>query len=93
VVLPYRNILNSGVALHALGRNKPILAPRIGSLPELQQELGEEWVHLFDGEITADHITRFLASLDACKSGAPDLSAYEWQRVGNDVTDFLRSLK
>jgi glycosyltransferase involved in cell wall biosynthesis len=93
VVLPYRNILNSGVALHALGRNKPILAPRIGSLPELQQELGEEWVHLFDGEITADHITRFLASLDACKSGAPDLSGYEWQRVGNDVTGFLRSLK
>jgi glycosyltransferase involved in cell wall biosynthesis len=93
VVLPYRNILNSGVALHALGRNKPILAPKIGSLPELQQEVGEEWVHLFDGEITADHITRFLTGLDACKSPSPDLTAYEWQRVGNDVTGFLRTLK
>jgi glycosyltransferase involved in cell wall biosynthesis len=93
VVLPYRNILNSGVALHALGRNKPILAPRIGSLPELQQEVGEEWVHLFDGEITADHITRFLTGLDACETPAPDLSAYEWQRVGNDVTGFLQTLK
>jgi glycosyltransferase involved in cell wall biosynthesis len=93
VVLPYRNILNSGVALHALGRNKPILAPRIGSLPELQHQVGEEWVHLFDGEITADHITRFLTGLDACKSPSPDLTAYEWQRVGNDVTGFLRTLK
>jgi glycosyltransferase involved in cell wall biosynthesis len=93
VVLPYRNILNSGVALHALGRNKPILAPRIGSLPELQQEVGEEWVHLFDGEITADHITRFFTALDACKGPSPDLSAYEWQRVGSDVTGFLQTLK
>jgi glycosyltransferase involved in cell wall biosynthesis len=93
VVLPYRNILNSGVALHALGRNKPILAPRIGSLPELQREVGEEWVHLFDGEITADHITRFLAGLDACTSPAPDLSAFEWRRIGNDVTSFLLSLR
>ena len=93
VVLPYRNILNSGVALHALGRNKPILAPRIGSLPELQQEVGAQWVHLFDGEITAEHITRFLTSLDACTTPAPDLSVYEWQRVGSDVTGFLQSLR
>ncbi|MDN5926848.1 MAG: glycosyltransferase [Hyphomicrobiales bacterium] len=92
VVLPYRNILNSGVALHALGRNKPILAPRIGSLPELQQEAGKEWVHLFDGEITADHMTRFLAALDFT-GPVPDLSAYEWQRVGNEVTGFLQTLK
>ena len=54
VVLPYRNILNSGVALHSLARNKPILAPRTGSLPELQQTVGGDWVHLFDGDISAE---------------------------------------
>jgi hypothetical protein len=50
-------------------------------------------MHLFDGEITAEHITRFLTSLDACTTPAPDLSIYEWQRVGSDVTGFLQSLR
>ena len=93
VVLPYRNILNSGVALHALGRNKPILAPRIGSLPELQEKVGSEWVDLFDGEIDAARLEAFLTGLDACITPAPDLSAFEWPRVGEDVSAFLRSLR
>jgi glycosyltransferase involved in cell wall biosynthesis len=89
VVLPYRNILNSGVALHALGRNKPILAPRIGSLPELQERVGSEWADLFDGEIDTARLEAFLAGLDACIAPAPDLSALEWPRVGEDVSAFL----
>ncbi|TIX82169.1 MAG: hypothetical protein E5V24_21020 [Mesorhizobium sp.] len=92
VVLPYRNILNSGVALHSLGRNKPLLAPRIGSLPELQEVVGAEWVHLFDGEISAATLESFLAALRKSTSPRPDLSPFEWTRVGSDVTRFLKSL-
>jgi beta-1,4-mannosyltransferase len=33
VVLPYRNIVNSGAAIFALSRNRPVLAPHLGSLP------------------------------------------------------------
>jgi hypothetical protein len=54
--------------------------------------VGEEWVHLFDGEVTADHITRFLTALDFT-GPAPNLSAYEWQRVGAEVTGFLQTLE
>jgi beta-1,4-mannosyltransferase len=92
VVLPYRNILNSGVALHSLGRNRPILAPNIGSLPELGQQVGGEWVHLFDGDISAEAIEAFLASLTASTATRPDLSAFDWSRIGADVTRFLQSL-
>ena len=63
-VLPYRNILNSGSALHALSRNKPVLAPRMGSLPELLATVGPEWVHLFDGEINSEAIEQFLSVLE-----------------------------
>jgi hypothetical protein len=93
VVLPYRKILNSGAALHALARNKPVLAPRTGSLPELQQEVGEEWVRLFDGEIAREHIEAFLAALPLLTAPRPDLSAFEWTKVGADVTQFLHSLR
>ncbi|MGN6584985.1 MAG: hypothetical protein ACTHJV_14905 [Rhizobiaceae bacterium] len=93
VVLPYRNILNSGVALHALGRNKPILAPAIGSLPELQAMIGSDWVHLFEGEISTSTLEGFFADLERCTAPRPDLGAFDWQRVGADVTCFLRSLK
>jgi beta-1,4-mannosyltransferase len=92
VVLPYRNILNSGVALHSLARNKPILAPRIGSLPELQQTVGGDWVHLFDGDISAESLEAFFAALATCTARRPDLSPFDWHRIGSDVTKFLQSL-
>jgi beta-1,4-mannosyltransferase len=92
VVLPYRNILNSGVALHSLGRNKPLLAPRIGSLPELQEMVGADWVHLFDGEISSASLESFLAALSTAAAPHPDLSPFDWDRVGAGVTRFLKSL-
>jgi len=92
VVLPYRNILNSGAALHALSRNKPVLAPRIGSLPELQAMAGEAWVELFDGDISTAVIERFLAGLAAPRPTGPDLSAFAWDRIGADVSRFLGDL-
>lgn len=92
VILPYRSILNSGAALHSLSRNKPVLAPRIGSLPELQKMVGGEWVHLFDGDISANRLETFLAALDTCRAPRPDLSPFDWDRIGSDVTRFLKSL-
>ena len=92
VILPYRNILNSGAALHALSRNKPVLAPRIGGLPQLQGSVGEEWVRLFDGEITSTVISDFLGTLRQGTSTSPDLSLFSWEKIGSDVTQFLSSL-
>ena len=54
IVLPYQAILNSGAAIFALSRGRPVLAPRTGSLPELQATVGTNWVRLYDGEIDAE---------------------------------------
>jgi len=40
VVLPYTDILNSGVAILAMSFAKPVMAPNIGSIPELIDEHG-----------------------------------------------------
>lgn len=41
VVLPYRKILNSGSAILAMSFGKPLIAPQMGSLPEILQDAGQ----------------------------------------------------
>lgn len=90
IVLPYQAILNSGAAIFALSRGRPVLAPRTGSLPELQQLVGEDWLQLYDGEIDARVIGDFSAWLRArLPSPVPDLSALSWDRVGDDIGGLL----
>jgi len=92
VVLPYRNILNSGAALHALSRSRPFLGPAMGSLPELREAVGEDWACLYDGNLNAAHVTAFADELRRPRAAHPDLSAYEWSRVGADLKEFLDRL-
>ena len=93
VVLPYRKILNSGAALFALSRNRPVLAPRLGTLPELQDEIGPEWVQLYGGDdILAEDLRAFASSLQQTNAPAADLSHYEWDEVGGSTAAFLDQL-
>lgn len=93
VVLPYRNILNSGSALHALSRNRPVLAPRIGSLPELQEHVGEDWLYLYEGELTPQVLRNFGARLRSrTPSQSAPLEAYDWPPIGQAIDGFLRRI-
>ncbi len=51
IVLPYKDILNSGSALLALSFDRPILVPNRGALGELFEEMGPAWVRLYAGEL------------------------------------------
>lgn len=90
VVLPYRNILNSSAALFALSRNRPVLAPNIGSLPELRETVGADWIYLYDGEFNQSLLIDFLAWVRSTKrcEVAP-LGAYAWSGIGRDLGQFL----
>lgn len=92
VVLPYRNILNSGAALFALSRNRPVLAPRLGTLPELQAEIGQDWVELYDGDIADDDLHKFARRLRSSGADVADLSRYEWGPIGESIGDFFDQL-
>jgi glycosyltransferase involved in cell wall biosynthesis len=94
VVLPYREILNSGAALYALSRNRPVLAPRLGSLPELQHNVGSDWVYLYDGPLTSTVLEEFANWMRGrVRRGRPDLSAYDWDRIGEDTCRFIDRLR
>ncbi|WAC28629.1 hypothetical protein [Ancylobacter sp. SL191] len=93
VALPYRDILNSGAALYALSRARPVLAPRLGSLVELQAQVGAAWLYLYEGELTAEVVTDFTRWLRATPRGTePDLSAHEWDEIGRRLDAFFRHL-
>ncbi|HEX5006845.1 MAG TPA: glycosyltransferase [Hyphomonadaceae bacterium] len=92
VVLPYRNILNSGAALFALSRNRPVLAPRLGTLPELRDEIGKDWVDLYDGDIGGENIQEFANHLRNSSADVADLSRYEWAPIGEAIGGFFDTL-
>lgn len=93
IVLPYRDILNSGSALFALSRARPVLAPRLGSLTELQEQVGADWLQLYDGALTEETVRAFVDRLRAGpREGEPDLSAHDWTAIGPRAAAFLRTL-
>lgn len=90
VVAPFVDILNSSSVLLALAYDAPVLAPRIGSLPELQAEVGEEWLRLYDPPLTADHLYR---ALDAARpTQPPDLTSRSWSMIAEQTEVFYREV-
>jgi len=85
VVLPYAAILNSGSAMHALSAGRPVVAPRLGSLIELAEQVGPWWIALFDGTLDAEDLRRAEASFregaTANPGARPDLSAFSWRAI------------
>jgi beta-1,4-mannosyltransferase len=95
VVLPYREMHNSGGALTALSLGTPVLVPDNAVNQRLADEVGAGWVHRYSGALTADHLCSALAALRAAPPVAPpDLSQRDWERVGEaHVAAYRRALQ
>ncbi|GEL98117.1 glycosyltransferase [Cellulomonas terrae] len=78
VVLPYRHLHNSGVALLALSLDRPVLVPAGGTATELAAEVGDAWVPTFTDVVGAADLA---AALARTAPGRPDLSARDWSVV------------
>lgn len=84
LVLPFRDILNSGSAILGLSFDRPVLAPAKGALRDLQAQVGKEWVWLYSGELDAKVLEAALnrAAADRSRRGKCPLDALEWDSVG-----------
>jgi len=82
VVLPYRSMENSGAALAALSLDRPVLVPRNPVTEALREEVGGEWVQLFDGDLTARDLDAALTSA-ALVQGSPEFIDRDWGDVGD----------
>jgi beta-1,4-mannosyltransferase len=92
VVLPYslRSALHSGAALMSLSCSRPVVVADTGTMRELRDLVGPEWVSLCSGPPE-----RFLeaaaALLEVPRAGPPDLAALDWPRLGALTVDAYRA--
>lgn len=83
VVLPHREMHNSGSALTALSLGRPVLVPGNAVTDLLADEVGEIWIQRYEGILSADDIVRALAGVEGISSAdRPDLSKREWDDAG-----------
>lgn len=78
VLVAQRKMLNSGSVISALSLGVPVLSGPTGSLPELQEVAGQEWLQL-EEELDASHIAALLHRGRPC--GRPDLSPLDLDNV------------
>ncbi|HEY5822680.1 MAG TPA: glycosyl transferase [Propionibacteriaceae bacterium] len=83
VVLPYREMHNSGGALAALSLGRPVLVPANEVNARLSDEVGPGWVLTYDDGLSSDDLTRALARVHAGeRSERPDLTRRNWDLAG-----------
>jgi glycosyltransferase involved in cell wall biosynthesis len=83
VVLPYREMHNSGGALAALSLGTPVLVPDNEATRDLAAEVGPGWVHTFTAPLTGADLEGALDRLrSAPPAAAPDFSRREWDGAG-----------
>jgi glycosyltransferase involved in cell wall biosynthesis len=91
VVLPYRQITNSGSAVLALSARRPLLGPGMGSLPELQQLVGEDWVRLYDGQFSHTHLAEAIRWAAAPRRTL-SMQPFAWPAIARQTLGFYESL-
>lgn len=92
VVLPYDEVDNSGSALFALSVGRPILVSDVAPFRELRELVGEDWVWVYEGVLTAAVLEVSLERARAVRESraVPDLAALDWDTLGLATTAFYR---
>ncbi len=95
VVLPYREMHNSGVLLVALSLDRAVLVPSTPANLALATEVGPGWIYLYEGGLTGaivqDSLTRLRATGPRPR---PRLDERDWTTLGLKSYDtYLRALR
>lgn len=85
VVLPYRRILNSGTAMLALAFERPVLVPDRGTMAELAERFGADWVRVYEGDLDASGLRAALAWATGTTRRPPDLDGLDWPRLARET--------
>ena len=92
VVLPYREILNSGSAILALTFDRPVLLPAQGSMTELARETGSDWVLTYEGQLSAAILADALAAAKTKRGQSPSLAHLDWRGIAEQTLGIYSTL-
>lgn len=90
VVYPYRAILNSGSVLPPLEFDTRVLAPAVGSIPEMSARVGADWLQTYVPPLDAAMLDLALSA--PRPSAAPRLGSLEWSAIAADTIEFYERL-
>lgn len=93
VILPYREMHNSGVALVSLSLARPIVVPAGCVNEALAREVGEEWVVQYPGELTVGSLRDALRRARAGRCGTPNLRQRDWKTVASAYAEVYRQAR
>lgn len=94
IVLPYREMHNSGALLVALSLDRPVLVPSSPSNAALAEEVGPGWIYMYDGALTPAMLEITIDSARIMERGArPRLENRDWNTLGEQTYQaYLRAL-
>jgi glycosyltransferase involved in cell wall biosynthesis len=91
-VFNFSSVLNSGSVMTALSLDKRVLAPALGSLVEVAEAVGPDWMRLVE-RLTPEALREAVAWLDAApRNRRPDLSAFDPAAIVRLHVNFYRSV-
>jgi beta-1,4-mannosyltransferase len=94
VILPYRDILNSGAAILALSRQRPIMVPSLGGMLELKEAVGANWVFCYSGDLTSEKFREFIGWVKTTpRDSPPDMTSFDPEIVAASTVRFYHLLK
>ncbi len=98
VVLPYRNIEQSGVLYTALAFGRPLILSAVGGFSEIAERGAARLVPPEDPEALADAIEELIADRDTAASLAAGAereaaSISSWERIGESTVALYRDLQ
>ena len=83
-------ILNSGSVMLALTFGCPVLAARLGSFQDLQEQIGPEWLRLYDGQLSGDILAEGIRWAKVSDRDSPSLSFADLGKVTAEIVQFFR---
>jgi glycosyltransferase involved in cell wall biosynthesis len=97
VVLPYRNIEQSGVLYTALAFGRPLVLSSVGGFPEIAERGAARLVPPEDPEALAETLSELLADPgarnDLAEAAARQAATtYSWERIGERTVELYREL-
>src|SRR5262249_43497980 len=85
VVLPYRQILNSGAVMLALTCACRVLVPDVGSMRVQEMAFGAKWSRLYLGELTTEELAEACRWARATRRRPPDLGGLDWASLAPKI--------
>ncbi|WP_121969873.1 glycosyltransferase [Leptolyngbya sp. BC1307] len=91
VVLPFKEILNSGSLLLALSFNRPVLAPDLGAVSDWQAQIGSDWIKTYSGALTPAVLQEAIDELFPL--GIAPLESLNWEAIAQQTLVAYQALQ